>query len=152
MVSSKNPEPVDQTRPGTTRTFVRKIHFLVIFLILLCPLTFTFGDDNAVLTVVNLTGHYLHIIISGDPHLYIPPRASVTAESEGPTSFVVDAFYAPAQGVKGNVTRTIEVAPYRASTTGCDYSSSGGCECSTNPATGGAILWEITPDSLTESQ
>ena len=147
---TKHPESRGHSRFGIVRTILRRPYFLVIFLILLCPFTFTFGDDNAVLTIMNLTSHYLHIIVNGDPYLYVFPGTSVTAESEGPTDFIVKAFYAPAQGIKGSAMRTIRVAPYRPSSTGCDYSSTGGCECSTNPATGGAALWEITPDTLAE--
>lgn len=150
-MASIYPETQGRTRFGIIGTIIKKPYFLVIFLVLLCPFTFTFGDDNAVLTIMNLTGYHLHIIVNGDPYLFISSGASVTVESEGPTDFVVNAFYAPAQGIKGSATRSIHVAPYRAATSGCDYSSSGGCECSTNPATGGAVLWEITPDTLTDA-
>ena len=76
---TKHPESSGHSRFGIIRTLLRRPYFLVIFLILLCPFTFTFGDDNAVLTIMNLTSHYLHIIINGDSYLYVFPGASVTA-------------------------------------------------------------------------
>lgn len=120
----------------------------LVFLILMLPLTITYGDEEASLTVVNKTEHYLHIIIEGQPHLYVSPERGVTYATDPTPNFIVDVFYSPGQGVSGRINRTIEM-PYSSARSGCDYDRSTGCyDCSTSPATAGSVLWEVTADSL----
>jgi hypothetical protein len=122
-----------------------KWHFLIILIIFICPLTISSGDDSVSLTVKNSTSHFLHAIIEGKSFLFISPSKSVVYTREGSATLQVQIFYSPGQGVTGNWTGDINVSPYQTQTTGCesDQSSNGGCECSTNPATGGDTIREF---------
>ncbi len=129
-------------------SFISRNRLLIIAILMMIPLTVGYGDDEeAHLTVVNKTSHYLNIIIDGKPFLYVSPEMGVSHSSEPKSQFLVTAFYSPGQRIDGKISRTIEVE-YRGQTSGCDYSSSGGCECTTEPAAGGSAIWEITADTM----
>jgi hypothetical protein len=127
-------------------------HYLLIgFILFITPLTVSYGDSEASLTVLNETDYFLHVYINGEPHLYLAPNHSSTA-SFATVTFTVTAFYAPGQGVSGDIKRTFE-APYTpgSSTSGCsENDSSVGCECdkTTTPAEYGRVVWEITADTM----
>jgi hypothetical protein len=121
----------------------------LFFIFLILQLAVSLGVDKAKLTVTNGTDHYLHVIVDGESSLYVSPGRGTTFQSDGPTDFVVNVFYSPGQGISGQATRTIRVLPFQAHSSGCGLSSgSRGFHCSTEPASGGSVVWEITPDSL----
>lgn len=133
------------------KIIARRWYFLIIFVALICPLTISSGADTVSLTVKNKTEHFLHVIIGSKSFLFIGPDKSAIYKTEGSADLHVQVFYSPGQGVSGSRTRDISIAPYQSQSTGCsdDQSSNGGgCECSTNPASGGPATWEITADSL----
>lgn len=130
-------------------SYISKHRLFIITVLLMIPLAIGYGDEEeAHLTVVNKTDHYLNIIIDGKPFLYVSPEMGVSYSTEPKGEFVVTAFYSPGQGINERITRTVDV-PYRGQSSGCDYSSSGGCECTTEPATAGSAVWEITADTMT---
>ncbi len=105
----------------------------------------TVGGDVGRLTVINETEHYVHVIVDGDPFLYVPPGAGAIFEKEGYSTVVASVFYSPGQGVSGSAKREFVISPYEPSSTGCDWST---LECTTSPTTGGARSWEVTADTL----
>lgn len=121
---------------------------VLFFIFLILPLAVSLGGDKAKLTVTNGTDHYLHVIADGESSLYVSPGRGTTFQSDGPTDFVVNVFYSPGQGISGHATRTIRVVPFQPASSGCGLSGSRGFHCSTEPASGGSVVWEITPDSL----
>lgn len=132
----------------TIAALPRRFYVLVAVLFFILPLNVTYGDeDRATIQIINATEHYLHVIINGQSFLYIAPRNRVFHDSEETSKFDVRVLYAPGQGVTGNVDRTLE-APYRPASTGCEETSSGGCECVTNPPDYGSVIWEVTADTL----
>jgi hypothetical protein len=125
--------------------------FLMLFIILLAPLTISYSDESVTLTVNNKTGHYLHIIIDDDPYLYVQPENNIIYESDKYVELDIKAFYSPGQGISGSIDTVISIKPYKAESTGCsdnNNSSSGGCECSTTPASGGSKTWDVNVSDL----
>ena len=122
---------------------------LGVFLALLAlSVGISVGDEKARLSVLNSTGHYLHVIVDESSYLYLAPSSAATHEADGYSVFLVKVFYAPGQGVSGEAERTFRVAPYEPPGTGCRYSGRDGFTCAQEPSTGGAQLWEVTPDTL----
>jgi hypothetical protein len=116
-------------------------------ILLLMSITISFGDeDTGSLTVINQTEKFLHIIVDGDPYLYIAPGNRVTHEAEGEYEFSVTAFYSPGQGIAARIDRELRV-PY-SRTGGCDYSLAGGCECNPVESEYGSGTWKITADTM----
>jgi hypothetical protein len=112
-------------------------------------LTISYGSDLATLTVVNRTENFVHVIVDGQPFLYVPPGMGVTHESEGPRVVDVYVFYSPGQGIHGSDRTTISVAPFRQERTSCGWLNGEDLfNCSTTPASGGPRSWEVTADSL----
>jgi len=105
----------------------------------------TVGGDVGRLTVINKTDHYVHVIVDGDPFLYVSPGAGAIFEKEGYSTVIASVFYSPGQGVSGSAEREFVISPYDPSSTGCDWST---LECTTSPSTGGAHSWEVTADTL----
>lgn len=130
------------------RIFFPKWYYLILFLVVILPPTVSYGGDDARLTVMNSTDHYLHIIIDGNSNLYISPGRRVMHETEGPADFVVNVFYSPGQRIAGSRTRIIRVSPFKRDEIGCWLGGDNAFGCSVNPASSGAALWEVTPDSL----
>jgi hypothetical protein len=139
------------TVSSTIKAILPGAPILLIFAVMFIPVTISFGGDTVTLTVKNSTPDFLHAIIDGEPYLYIKPGLGVVHEAEGYVTLHVQVFYAPGQGISGSVERDMTLSPYKPESTGCSDNSSGGggCECTTNPATGGARTWEITPEAFT---
>jgi hypothetical protein len=128
--------------------FLTRYKLLIIFILIMIPLTVGYGDEEeASITVVNKTEHFLHIIVDGDPYLYVTPDMGITHSTSPKGEFSVTALYSPGQGITGKIYRTVPVS-YQAASSGCGYSSSGGCECVTNPPSAGSTLYEITADTM----
>lgn len=137
----------------TKRRHPLQFYLLIAFIFFISPLSISFGDSEARITVKNKTDHFLHIYIDGAPYLYVAPKRSITKEA-ATTTFDVTAFYAPGQGVSGTIDRYFPVPDYNpaSSTSGCrDEGPNSGCECSqtTTPAEYGSVTWEITADTMT---
>jgi hypothetical protein len=130
-------------RRKVTPRFVLRIAIAVLLLAL--AVNVTVGGDIARLTIANQTDHFLHIIVDGEPFLYVSPGAGATFEKEGYSTVIAKAFYAPGQGVSGKAERSFVIAPYEPASTGCDWAN---LECENTTATGGPRMWEVTPDSL----
>ncbi len=136
------------------KIIIRRWYFLIIFIVLICPLAISSSDDTVSLTVMNKTAYFLHVLMGDKSFLFIGPDKSAIYKTKGSASLHVQVFYSPGQGVSGYRTRDINISPYRAESTGCSNdqssqsSNGGGCECSTNPASGGPRTWVITDDSL----
>ncbi len=139
------------TVSSTIKAILPGVPILLLFTVMIIPVTISFGGDTVELTVKNSTPRFLHAIIDGEPYLYIRPGLGVIHEAEGYVTLHVQVFYAPGQGISGSVERDITLSPYKPESTGCSdkSSSGGGCECTTNPATGGPETWEITPGVFT---
>jgi len=114
---------------------------------MLLPLAISYSDDTGHLFIVNETAHYLHLIVEGQPYLYVAPGREIVHEFEPQSQLFARVFYSPGQNMTGDITRTLEV-PYAPSETGCAYSSSGGWDCSTTPSRSGDFPWKITPDTM----
>lgn len=106
------------------------------------------GGDVGRLTVVNDTEYYVHVIVDGDPFLYVPPGAGAVFEKEGYSRVVAKVFYSPGQGVSGSAERTFTVSPYDPASTGCEWNN---MECTSTPPSGGPLSWEVTADTLAVS-
>jgi hypothetical protein len=138
---------LDAVRRGL-RSMPASFYLMLAFLFFILPINITFGDNKGgSVQVVNSTDYYLHVKINGQPYLYIPPGSGITGKGESLTTFNVEAFYAPGQGVSGKATRTLET-PYYPAESGCNGSSASGCECVTSPAAYGSVTWEVTADTL----
>ena len=120
-----------------------------LLLLLLVAVDISIGADIARLTVINETEHYVHIIVDGDPFLYVSPGSGATFEKEGYSTVVAKVFYAPGQGIEGSVERSFVIAPYEPESTGCDWVT---FECETTTASGGPRSWTVTADSLAASE
>lgn len=116
---------------------------LVLFLL---SMPLSFGDkDTGQLEVINRTEHFLHLIIDGDPYLYVAPTQSIVHEAKHDYSFFVTAFYSPGQGVTARIERELTV-PYTPSEWGC---TSEGCQCTPTEPEYGSGLWRINADTMT---
>jgi hypothetical protein len=91
----------------------------------------------------------MHVIVDGDPFLYVPPGAGAIFEKEGYSTVVAKVFYSPGQGVSGGAERTFSISPYEPASTSCAWST---LECTSSPSTGGARSWEVTADTLAAEQ
>jgi len=136
------------------KAYPLKFYLLVAFLFFIIPLNISLGEDQATLTVINKTEHFMHMYVNGAPHLYVAPLHKVRVAS-GSLTFTVTAFYAPGQGVSGAIDRTFEAAysPPPTTSSGCWNESEGsnaGCTCSeaTGPAQYGDVVWEVTADTM----
>ena len=121
------------------------LRFAVALLLLALVVDVTVGGDVGRLTVINGTDHYVHVIVDGEPFLYVSPGAGAIFEKEGYSTVIAKVFYSPGQGVSGHAERNFVISPYEPSSTGCDWTT---LECSTSPSTGGARSWEVTADTL----
>ena len=120
----------------------------LMILLFLIAISISYGDEEARLTVVNKTEHYLNVIIDGSPFLYVSPERGVTHKSSAKPTFSVTVFFSPGQGVSGKIDTTLSV-PYTSGDFGCSYGNQSGCDCSTTPADAGAAMWEVTDSMLT---
>jgi len=136
------------------KSYPLQFYLLIAFIFFISPLSISFGDTEARVTVVNKTDKYLHVFIDGAPHLYVAPGRSASKEA-AKTDFSVSAFYAPGQGITASVDTTITITDYTPSstTTGCDDNDNdnSGCDCNqtTTPADYGSETYEITTDLMT---
>jgi hypothetical protein len=103
------------------------------------------GGDVGRLTVINDTGYFIHVIVDGEPFLYVSPGAGAIFEKEGYSTVVAKAFYSPGQDISGEAVRSFSIAPYEPYSTGCDWSN---LECTSTPESGGPLSWTVTPDTL----
>ena len=115
------------------------------FLLLALIVNVTVGGDVGRLTVINATEHYVHVIVDGDPFLYVSPGAGAIFEKEGYSTVGASGCYSPGPGVSGSAQRVGVISPSEPTSTGCDWSTR---ECTTSPQTGGARSWEVTADTL----
>lgn len=132
------------------RCVFKKISFPLVFLMIIIPITISYGLDSASLRVINSTDYFLHVIIDGNPYLYISPQGSVSYNAEGKTSFHVQAYYSPGQEISGTADSTLDIT-INPPKTGCrDTSDSrgGGCECTTTPGSISDAEWDITDQDL----
>ena len=138
---------------GFVSALFSRYYLLLMFIILLLPLTITFSDENVTLTVNNNTGFYLHIIIDGEPYLYVKTGNNIIYESDKYVQLDIKAIYSPGQGVSGSADTMIAIKPYEEKSTGCsdNRSSGGGCDCSTTPASGGSKTWNVDADQMQAS-
>ena len=83
-----------KARAGTKRSHPLQFYLLLGFIFFLSPLSISFGDNKAKMTVKNKTAHFLHVYVDGAPYLYLAPNRSITREA-AVTTFEVTAFYAP---------------------------------------------------------
>lgn len=132
----------ERRRKATPRFLLRTA---IAVLLLALVVNITVGGDIARLTIANQTDHFLHVIVDGEPFLYVSPGAGATFEREGYSTVIAKVFYAPGQGVSGTAERTFAIAPYEPASTGCDWAN---LECENTAASGGPRLWEVTPDTL----
>lgn len=121
---------------------------LVLFtiIVILLPYTVSFGNEDASMTVVNGTTHYIHAIMNNKPFLYIAPNRSAKLVTEGPASVVVEVFYSPGQGISGRATDSFLIGRSTKEST-CNSNT-----CETINVPEGPVSWEITPDILQETQ
>lgn len=122
----------------------------LIPVILLFPWTVSVGDEDVSvsLSVVNDTGHYLHVIMNDKPFLYVPAEGSANFKSNGPTHVMVTVFYSPGQGVSGSAVRSVNLS-VSGKGTSCHEDSKGGCHCASEPVYGESMVWHVSPDTLT---
>lgn len=108
------------------------------------------GGETASLTVVNQTAHVVRVVVSGKIFPAVVPGARVTYESGGAATVSARVSYAPGQGVEGSAERSFPLSP-AAGVSSSDYSVVFGCRMGgtvTAPASGGATMWNVTPDTL----
>jgi len=133
---------------STTARRIRHIGFWIILFILLSPMTVSIGADEVSVTVINKTDYYLHVIINGNPYLYVSPEGFALYQSEGPLHTTVKAFYSPGQGVSGSATESFDLRVGGGGHS-CYQDTKGECRCSSEPSYGpSAEVWEVTPDLL----
>jgi hypothetical protein len=108
------------------------------------------GDETAILTVKNLTARNVIVVVDNKTLPTVSGGSQVTYQTSGPATVSVKASYAPGQGVQGSALRQFHLAPYQAGTQtgGTAYFACvvGGPIIA--PATGGPIMWKVTPDTL----
>jgi hypothetical protein len=115
-----------------------------IILIILLPYTVSFGDEDASMTVVNETTHYIHVIMN-NAFLYIAPNRSARFVTDGPASVLVEVFYSPGQGISGRAADSFLIGRSTREST-CRSNS-----CETVNVPEGPVSWEVTPDMLQET-
>ena len=125
---------------------------LILAAVALLPFSLSFGaDDEVQLTVINNTFYYLHVILNGEPNLYIAPGRSTTLTTpvNVPTTISATAFYAPGQGVRGSATESFTIGGevYTTDCSGSGGHSSGCTKEPLNPSTS----WTVTADMLVDS-
>lgn len=125
----------------------KKITVLILLLLSINIITVTLGSDKSKLTVANKTEYYLNFIIDGTEYLYIPPARSITHEMDIKPKVIVQAFYAPGQGVKGMVIDTVDLV-YTPASTGCTCEGTNLGDCSYTPPTGGSTNYDIKPEDI----
>ncbi len=131
--------------PGRRRFPVRYTTLALIIMLLSMTISFS-EEDKSQLTVINRTPLFLHVIIDGNPYLYISPERGVTHESNAKPTFSVTVLYSPGQSATGRISRTVRV-PYSSGDWGCTYGS-GGCDCTSTGPEAGSAIWEITADTM----
>jgi hypothetical protein len=107
-------------------------------------------DETASLTVTNLTSHVVSVAVAGKTFPAVTPGAEATYQSNGPATVSVDVSYLPDQGVEGRAQRSFHLSPYHPATTSGTTvywaCTTGGMI--TAPASGGAVMWKVTADTL----
>ena len=122
---------------------------LLLLLLLVNIVTVSLADENSNLTVVNKTTRYIHVIVDGEPYLYVAPERAVIHQAPATATMLVTAFYSPGQGLTGSLIDTIDV-PYRAAREGCACDEGDWGECYYTPAAGGAVRLEVRPEDLND--
>ena len=106
------------------------------------------SDTPGALTLINGTEYFVHAIVDGHPHLYLAPGSGTTVDCDGVYASVT-VFYAPAQGVDGTVTTSVQVRRYTKTGVSCGLDSDSNFSCddrvSDVPL---AVTWEVTDDDL----
>lgn len=131
--------------PGRSRFHVRYTTLALIIMLLSMAISFS-GEDKSQLTVINRTPLFLHIIIDGEPYLYVAPERGVTHEADAKPSFSVTVLYSPGQSNTERINRVVQV-PYSSGDWGCTYGS-GGCDCTSTGPEAGSAIWEVNADTM----
>ena len=123
----------------------RRLFLLVLILVL--PVRIS-SDTPGALTLINGTEYFVHAIVDGQPHLYLAPGSGTTIGCDGVYASVT-IFYAPAQGVDGEVTASVQVRRYTKTGVSCGLDSENDFACEDRvtdvPLN---ITWEVTEDDL----
>lgn len=110
------------------------------------------GGETANLTVANLTPHTVRVVVADRTFPGVAPGERATFESSGSVTVSVKVSYTPGQGVEGSAERSFALSPYHAVIASSpDYGLYWGCRMGgpiTSPASGGPMLWNVTPDTL----
>jgi hypothetical protein len=125
--------------------YFRKILIFCILFFMTFSINFSWSDEDAVMTVINQTDYYLHVIIGEESFLYVSPnRAVAYTPSESYATIVVEIFYSPGQDISGNASKTFVLEPSEFA--GCTCNSSGGCDEIVTPPSN--EVWEVIPEDL----
>jgi hypothetical protein len=136
---------------------MRGILRLVVIFCFTSTYVVSYEDDDVSVTVTNLTGHYLHILIDTRTFLYVGPGGRAQIETPAYTAFV-EVFYSPGQGISGRATRELtsvtnttysggsnRSCSNRNDKQGCDYSDVTSAEAS---RTRTPMSWTVYPEDL----
>jgi len=120
-------------------------------IVLLCAcFAIAIGDEPVSLTVTNQTSHVVTVVIADKTFPAVAPGAGAAYQTSGPATVSATVSYVPGQGVEGSVQRSFHLSSYHAATTSGTTvywaCTTGGTI--TSPATGGPIMWKVTPDTL----
>lgn len=137
--------------------------FVVLALyLILNSITTTVVAEKSSLTVINKTGHFLHVFIDGEIYPYVNPYYSLTHVTSARELVHTRVFYSPGQGKTSRVIDSTFTLPY---TPPQQYTTNDGYDCSCSdpnyshscssptetvdvPAQGGNVIWEVTEDDF----
>ena len=123
----------------------------IVAIALLCALfAVAVGDETVRLTVAYATPHILGVVVADRTFPRVVPGGRAIYESSGAATVAVKAAYASGQGITGSAERSFWIAPSHpaAYSTGYVY---WGCQMGgalMSPASGGPMMWSVTPDTL----
>lgn len=123
----------------------------LVFLLLL-PYTASYSDSGGSISVRNATEMYLHIIVGGDPHLYVAPGGSISVSSEAGTHFI-SAFYSPGQGIAGVADTILSISRVETQTADCQGNECNSSNCSSeseseHSTSYTSATWTVRPEAL----
>lgn len=132
----------------------RRVRFLcttLAILSVLVPYTVSYGEMEGNFTLVNVTQHYLHVLINNKSYSYIAPGRTIVHEVSASTQINVEVSYSPGQGIRGNVSRSFQILLQTTSGQSTDCSSSRSTQsrsCNSSINSGSVVLparWDVTP-------
>jgi hypothetical protein len=131
---------------------MKKILPIMAILSLLLPYTVSYGDAGGQVTIINRTGNFLHVVIGGDPFLYLQPGGIIT-RSSGAGSLFVHAFYSPAQGIEGEADTILSITRVETESATCQDNSCNNKNCSgvsesDHSTSYTSATWTIRPQTL----